>query len=93
MQSKEDILKKYFAKADIGGTVSINDIRDKDFNGDALSAEERQALRNFDHYRLNELNKQPNDMAFHECYRKLQVLANLADYREFLKEGYFAGEK
>ncbi|TND10271.1 MAG: hypothetical protein FD123_519 [Bacteroidetes bacterium] len=93
MQSKEDILKKYFAKADIGGTVSVNDIRDKDFNGDALSEKERQALRNFDHYRLTELNKQQNDMDFHECYRKLQVLANLADYREFLKEGYFFEEK
>jgi len=93
MQSKEDILKKYFAKAGIGGTVSINDLRDKDFNGDTLSADERTALRNFDHYRLEELNKQPNDMAFHECYRKLQVLANLADFREFLKEGYFDGEK
>lgn len=92
MQTKEDLLKKYFAKADIGGSVSINDLRDKDFNGETLTTEERTALRNFDHYRLLELNKQPNDMTFHECYRKLQVLANLADHREFLKEGYFFDE-
>lgn len=93
MSTKEELLKKYFAKADIGGTVSINDLRDKDFNGEKLGAEERQALRNFDHYRLEELNKQENDMAFHECYRKLQVLANLADFKEFLDAGYFYGDE
>jgi hypothetical protein len=90
MESRQQILQKYFAKSDIGGSVSINDLRDKEFNGEALSFEEKAALHNFDRYRINELNKQVGDMDFHECYRHLQVVANLADWREFLKEEYFS---
>jgi hypothetical protein len=92
MTLKEDLLKKYFAKSDIGGTVSINDLRDREFSGEALTHEERLALHNFDRYRLDELNAQPNDMAFHERYRQLQVMANLADWKEFIKGDFEAGE-
>jgi hypothetical protein len=84
MTLKEDLLKKYFAKSDIGGTVSINDIRDREFNGESLSAEEKVALANFDRYRIDILNAQTSDMAFHENYRQLQVMANLADWKDFM---------
>ncbi|HLG03830.1 MAG TPA: hypothetical protein VI731_09565 [Bacteroidia bacterium] len=83
MTIKEDLLKKYFSKSAIGGTVSINDLRDREFNGENLSADERRALHNFDRFRIEELNHHQNDMAFHERYRQLQVLANLADWKEF----------
>lgn len=89
MTLREDLLKKYFTKSDIGGTVSINDLRDREFNGEALSAEERLALSNFDRYRIEQLNAQPNDMAFHEHYRQLQVMANLADWKDFLNMDTF----
>lgn len=84
MTFREDLLKKYFAKSDIGGTVSINDLRDREFNGESLSTEEKVALANFDHYRIEILNAQKTDMEFHENYRQLQVMANLADWKDFL---------
>ncbi|MCE3279219.1 MAG: hypothetical protein K0S44_1410 [Bacteroidetes bacterium] len=37
----------------------------------------------------NVLNAQTDDMAFHKRYQELQVMANLGDYQEFLKEKYF----
>jgi hypothetical protein len=83
----EKIVRKY-AKASIGGTVSINDLSDREFSGKRLSTEERQALNNFEKYRLAKLNAVHDDMAFHELYRQLQVLANLADYKEFLQGEY-----
>ncbi|GAB4131943.1 MAG: hypothetical protein Fur0041_02760 [Bacteroidia bacterium] len=84
MTLREDLLKKYFSKSAIGGTVSINDLRDREFSGEYLSDEERTALRNFDRYRIKELNAQKNDLEFHERYRQLQVMANLADWKDFL---------
>lgn len=93
MNSRQQILQKFFAKADIGGAISINDLRDKEFAGEALSFEEKAALHNFDRFRISELNRQNDDMAFHECYRRLQVIANLADWHEFLKEEYFSDDK
>ncbi len=84
MAFREDLLKKYFAKADIGGTPSINDLRDREFNGEALSADEQLALRTFDRYRIEQLNGISDDKEFHERYRQLQVMANLGDWRDFL---------
>lgn len=84
MTLREDLLKKYFAKADIGGTMSINDLRDREFNGESLTADEQTALRNFDRYRIDQLNGITNDREFHERYRQLQVMANLGDWQDFL---------
>ncbi len=64
---------------------SINDLRDKEFSGIKLTAEEKFALSNFDKYRLHILNAQTEEEAFHYKYRQLQVIANLSDWREFLK--------
>lgn len=84
MTLREDILKKYFAKAEIGGELSINDLRDREFNGESLSEEERTALKNFDRYRIEQLNGISDDKEFHERYRQLQVMANLGDWKDFL---------
>ncbi len=91
MTLREDLLKKYFTKSDIGGTVSINDLRDREFNGEALSAEERIALSNFDRYRIEQLNDQTNDMAFPENYRQFNVMATLADRKDIIKMYTFGG--
>jgi hypothetical protein len=89
MSFKGDLLKKIFAK-ELGSAVveSINDLRDKEFSGNKLSPEERFALSSFDSYRLKILNAQENESDFHQQYRQLQVIANLSDWREFLKEEY-----
>jgi hypothetical protein len=85
----QKIVNKY-AKSSIGGTLSISDLSEREFSGQKLSKEEKQALINFDKFRLAELNKISDDMEFHERYRQLQVMANLADYHEFLKDEYSA---
>jgi hypothetical protein len=84
-----DIFKKVFAK-ELGTAlvVSINDLRDKEFSGIKLTPEERFALSNFDKYRISILNTQENEDAYHQHYRQLQVIANLSDWHEFLKEEY-----
>jgi hypothetical protein len=89
MENRTHILNNYFAKATINGTISINDLREKEFNGEKLSQKEKQALVNFDRFRINVLNAQTDDMAFHKRYQELQVMANLDDYQEFLNEKYF----
>jgi len=79
----------FFTKKNIGGEVSINDLRDKEFSGAPLSSDEQRALRNYDNYRINLLNaQQDNETAFHNVYRQLQVIANLGDWHEFLKADY-----
>lgn len=88
MDFKNQIAKRFFSKQDIGGAESINDLRDKEFSGKSLSAEEKYALANFDTYRLNILNSQENDEQFHLSYRQIQVISNLGDWREFLKDEY-----
>lgn len=88
MDLKNEIAKRFFAKQDIGGTESINDLRDKEFSGSSLSAEEKFALANFDKYRLSILNAQESEEQFHYHYRQLQVIANLGDWKEFLKDTY-----
>lgn len=80
------------SKQNIGGTISINDLKEIEYNieNSELSHQERLALKNFDRYRIQELNKQPNETAFNKKYLELQALANLAPYQEFLKEKYFS---
>lgn len=89
MENRVNLLNKYLAKSDIGGTASINDLREKEYNGEPLTQKEKQALINFDRFRLSVLNAQTDDMAFHKRYQELQVMSNLGDYQEFLKEKYF----
>lgn len=84
------IIQRFFTKKDIGGEVSINDLRDKEFAGHKLNAEEKKALNNFDAYRIEILNSQETEEDFHNAYRQLQVIANLGDWKEFLKEDYAA---
>jgi hypothetical protein len=86
MDSSRDILSKLFSKSTRTLTNSINDLRDKEFSGEKLSSEEKFALSNFDKYRIKVLNSQESEEAFHEAYRKIQVIANLGDWRDFLNE-------
>lgn len=74
----------------LGNTITINDLREKEFNGEILKDEERKALRNFEEYRLNELNNQSNESSFHNKYIQLQVMANLSPFEEFLNDKYYS---
>lgn len=80
--------QKQTLKTELTGIISINDLRYKEFNNIDLNEEERVALRNFDKFRIAELNKITSDEEFHKRYRELQVMANLGDFREFLKDDY-----
>ena len=68
---------------------SINDLRERDYKDYELSPNERLAIKNYDRYRINELNNQISEAKFHNKYMQLQVMANLTPYEEFLKEDYF----
>ena len=92
METRRDIYKNYFANKDTGETVSISDLRDKEFRNETLAEEELQAILNFDRFRLTELNKVKNDFEFNARYCELQIISNLSDYKEFLKEEYFFSE-
>jgi hypothetical protein len=69
--------------------LTINDLREKDYGDFSLTPQERLALKNFDRYRITELNNQKSENQFHNKYMQLQVMANLSPYQEFLKECYF----
>ncbi len=68
---------------------SINDLKEKDYENIDLSPNERLALKNYDRFRIAELNKQTSEDKFHNRYLQLQVMANLSPFEEFLKESYF----
>lgn len=88
MEYKSDILSVLLNKKSTGLVVSINDLRDKEFSGIKLTQEEKAALSNFDKYRITILNAQNDEQQFHYKYRQIQVIANLSDWREFLKEDF-----
>lgn len=83
-----DLISKLLNKKSTGLVTSINDLRDKEFSGIKLTSEERFALSNFDKYRINLLNAQEDEEKFHHQYRQLQVIANLTDWHEFLKDDF-----
>ena len=85
MENHNDFLTGLVTKKSTGLVTSINDLRDKEFSGNKLTADEKTALANFDRYRINVLNSQAEEEKFHYTYRQLQVIANLSDWREFLK--------
>lgn len=86
MENRAEFLSRLIAKQQSGLVVSINDLRDKEFSGARLSAEEKFALSNFDKYRISILNAQENEDTFHQHYRQLQVIANLSPWQEFMRD-------
>ncbi len=92
MEKRQEIYKNYFASKNFGETITITDLKAKEFRDEAITEEESQAILNFDRFRLSELNKLKDDFEFNARYCELQLLSNLADYKEFLKEEYFFSE-
>lgn len=79
MQEGKDIDSESFL-------ISINDIKDKYFEGEPLTKDEHQAMQNFDKYRLEHLNASKDEADFDQRYFQLQVMANLHSYTEFLDD-------
>jgi hypothetical protein len=65
--------------------TSINDLRDKYYDGKDLSNEELLAIQNFDKFRLEYLNSSANEDEFDKRYLELQAKANLAPYSDFIR--------
>jgi hypothetical protein len=78
------------SKSNLKDFFSINDLREKDYQDITLLPNERLAIKNYDRYRITELNKQISEGQFHNKYMQLQVMANLSPFEEFLKEDYFS---
>ncbi len=68
--------------------MSINDLRDKAFAGEQLTGEQKQALHQYDQYRIHILNSANTEAEFHQRYQEMQAKANLSPYQEFLKVHY-----
>lgn len=64
--------------------TSINDLRDKYYDGLELSEDELLAIQNFDKYRIEYLNSSENEEEFDKRYLELQAKANLASFRDFI---------
>ena len=64
--------------------TSINDLRDKYYDGVELSEDELLATQNFDKYRIEYLNSSVNEEEFDKRYLELQAKANLASFKDFL---------
>ncbi|UKN00755.1 hypothetical protein K6119_13545 [Paracrocinitomix mangrovi] len=64
--------------------ISINDIRDKYFEGEKLPQDELVAMHNYDKFRLEYLNASDGEVDFERRYFRLQVMANLYPYTDFL---------
>ncbi len=76
-------------KSALSGIVSINDLKDMEFNEKELTPQQHLALKNYDRYRVRQLNAQKTERDFHKTYLQLQAMANLTPFEDFLKEEYF----
>lgn len=64
--------------------ISINDLRDKYYDGKVLSEDELLAIKNFDKYRIDYLNSSETEDQFDKRYLELQAKANLSDFIDFV---------
>jgi len=77
MANKIDSKKGFFP-------TSINDLRDKYYDGQELSEDELLAIQNFDKYRIDYLNSSETEDQFDTRYLELQAKANLSNFVDFL---------
>jgi hypothetical protein len=77
MANKIDSKKGFFS-------TSINDLREKYYDGKELSEDELLAIQNFDKYRIDYLNSSETEEQFDKRYLELQAKANLSSFTDFL---------
>lgn len=64
--------------------ISINDLKDRLYAGEAMTLDEKIAIINYDKLRLDYLDSADNEEEFNRRYMELQVRANLSPYSDFL---------
>ena len=68
--------------------VTINDLKELEQNDVELSPQQRLAIKNFERYKFTSLSGIKKEDKFHKEFQRIQSLANLSKYEEFLKEKY-----
>lgn len=81
--------KKQEQKTSLSEIISINDLKEMEFNQKELTPQQHLALKNYDRFRVKKLNAQQSEFDFQKTYMQLQAMANLSPYDDFLKEDYF----
>ncbi len=84
-----DLLNGILKKREFTLVESIGDLKDKLAAGTKLTYEEKTAINNYERYKANILNAEMDEARFQNKFKQMQVIANLGDWREFLKEEYF----
>ncbi len=67
---------------------TINDLKEYESEKKSLSPQQHLAMKNFDRYRYLILTNVKGEKEFQMEFHRLQSLANLTSYEEFLKEEY-----
>jgi hypothetical protein len=75
-------------KEKIVSMVTIHDLKELEYGESELTPQHRLAIKNFDRYRFKTLTSAKSESKFHQEFQRLQVLANLNNFEEFLKEEY-----
>lgn len=65
-------------------SITINDLKDRYFEGQKLTQEELLAIQNYDKFRLEYLSSATDGKEFDRRYLELQAKANLSPYTDFL---------
>ena len=68
--------------------ITINDLKELEYGESELTPQHRLAIRNFDRFRYKTLTSVKSENHFHKEFQRLQVLANLNSFEEFLKDEY-----
>lgn len=80
-------IQKYLSNVDTSSVVSISDLELKEFDGEQLKAEEKEALEKFYKARIEKLKKkQDQEEIFHERFEYFRAVSNLVDYRDLLND-------
>lgn len=72
----------------LSNIITINDLLDKEYDGIALTTDERFAMIRFHNFRAHYLSESMNEREYEKRYLEMQAKANLAPYEIFLKSEY-----
>lgn len=68
--------------------LTINELKEIESSSSDLTPQQRLAIKNFDRYRFNILTSIKSEELFQREFQRLQVLSNLSNYEDFLKDEY-----
>lgn len=80
-------IQNYLSQVDSSQVISISDLEIKEFDGEQLRSEEKEALEKFYKARIKKLKKkQDQEDIFHERFEYFRAISNLVDYRDLLAD-------